>query len=117
MAIGSQFYKDVSKIERKVWGISVRQFKAFVMLGGIGVLSVVEIFFLPEWAFYIISIPSALLLGCYPIFLLLDTWKQKKRKLELHFYYEERAFKTGQIRSYAKHEFTQKETVKETDTI
>lgn len=117
MAIGSQFYKDVSKIERKVWGISLRQLKAYLMLVGIAILLLIEIFFLPDWAFMLISIPTSFVLALYPVFLLLDTWKQKKRKLELHFYYEERAFKTGQIRSYAKHEFTQKENIKETDAI
>ncbi|MEI5992464.1 hypothetical protein A5881_004020 [Enterococcus termitis] len=117
MAIGSQFYRDVSKVERKVWGISLRQLKAYFLLLGIALILGVEIFFLPDWAFLLFSLPTAFVLGCYPVFLLLDTWKEKKRKLELHFYYEERTYRTGQIRRYDKHEFTQKETVKETDEI
>ncbi|MGX7203082.1 type III secretion system protein PrgI [Enterococcus plantarum] len=117
MAIGSQFYKDVSKIERKVWGISIRQLKAYVLLAGTALILGVEIFFLPDWAFLIFSLPTAIVLGYYPVFLLLDTWKEKKRKFELYFYYEDRPYRSGQIRRYGKHEFTSKETVKETDEI
>ena len=29
MAISSEFYKDLSKVE-KIWGITVREFKAYV---------------------------------------------------------------------------------------
>ncbi|WP_429951631.1 PrgI family mobile element protein [Enterococcus sp. AZ101] len=117
MAIGSQFYKDVSKIERKVWGISIRQFKAYVIFIGIAIVLGIEIFFLPDWAFLIFCVPTALILGAYPVLLLLDAWREKKRKIELYFYYEDRPYRSGQIRRYEKHEFTQKETVKETDSI
>ncbi|EMW5628451.1 PrgI family protein, partial [Enterococcus faecalis] len=30
MAISSEFYKDLSKVEKKIWGITVREFKAYV---------------------------------------------------------------------------------------
>lgn len=117
MAMSSKFYKDISKVERKVWGVSWRQLKAYLMFLGIAGLMIAEIFLLPDWAFILFSVPSAMILGSYPLFLLLDTWKQKKRKFELRFYYEERTFQTGQIRRYRAHEFTQKKNVNETDTI
>lgn len=117
MAISSEFYKDLSKVERKIWGISVRQLKAYVLLGLVGIVLTVEIFLLPDWAFMFFSIPTAVLLGAYPVLLLLNSWKAKRRKIELYFYYQERTYTTGQIRRYEAHEFTQKETIKETDTI
>ena len=52
MAISSEFYKDLSKIETKIWGLSKREFKAYVSLAGITVLLVLEVVFLPDWLFF-----------------------------------------------------------------
>lgn len=52
MAISSEFYKDLSKIETKIWGLSKREFKAYVSLAGITVLLVLEVIFLPDWLFF-----------------------------------------------------------------
>jgi len=117
MALGSQFYKDMSKVEKKIFGISIRQAKAYVLLLGVGIVLGVETFLLPDWAFLLGTLPTAFILGSYPVYLLLDKWNEKKRKIALRFYYQERTFTTGQIRRYDKHEFTQKEGIKETDTI
>jgi len=117
MAISSQYYKDISKVEKKIWGVSLRHMKAYLFLGFTGGILCLEVFFLPNWTFLLLSIPTAILLGFYPVLLLLDQWKAKKRDIELLFYYEERAYKTGQIRSYEKNEFIQESTIHETDPI
>lgn len=45
MAISSEFYKDLSKVEKKIWGITVREFKAYVCFVFIGILLLLEVFF------------------------------------------------------------------------
>lgn len=117
MAISSEFHKDVSKVERRMWGITKRQLKAYFYLALVMVVMVAEIFLLPEWAFWIISIPTSLVLSIYPLMLLLNKWKEVRRKIELEFYYEDRVYQSGQIRRYDKSEFIQREGVKETDDI
>ena len=117
MAISSEFYKDLSKIETKIWGLSKREFKAYVSLAGITVLLVLEVVFLPDWLFFLSAIGPSFLFGWYPVFLLMNKMKEKKRQFLLHFYYEERVYQAGKIRRYEKSEFIQKEDINETDTI
>ena len=117
MAISSQYYRDMSKVEKKIWGVSLRQVKAYALLVGISILLVIEVFFVPDWAFFPVAILTAFLLCPYPILLLLNLWKEKRRKIELYFLYKERVYMTGQIRRYEKHEFTQKQEIKETDRL
>lgn len=117
MAISSEYYKDLTKVEKKVWGITLREVKAYLCLVGIILLLLLEVFFLPTWAFLICSLATSFLLGWYPVFLLMNKWEEKKRAFLLRFYYEDRSFRTGKIRRYEKSEFIQKETVKETDVI
>lgn len=117
MTISSQYYKDLSKVEKKIKGISFRQFKAYSLLVCTGVVLGVEVFFLPDWAFFLVSIPTAFILATYPVLLLLNRWKERRRKIELYFIYQERIYMTGQIRRYEKHEFTQKQEIKETDQL
>lgn len=113
----SQFYRDVSKVEKKIWGISIRQLKAGFLLFLVAAVLMLEIFLLPTWIFNLVSIPTAFLLGIYPTYLLLNKWKDKKRDIELYFIYEDRFYTTGQIRRYEKNEFIQDKNVKETDPI
>lgn len=117
MAISSQYYRDMSKIEKKVWNISKRQLKAYTLLVGVSIILIIEVFLVPDWAFFLVSAPTVVLLAPYPVLLLLDQWKAKRRKMELYFLYQERTYMTGQIRRYGKHEFTQSKEVKETDRI
>lgn len=115
MAISSEYYRDLSKVEKKIWGISLRQLKAYTLLLGVAGILVVEVFFLPDWAFYLIGLATAFILGPYPVLLLINQWKEKRRKVELYFIYQERIYSTGQIRRYEKHEFTQSKEIKEND--
>lgn len=117
MAISSQYYRDLSKVEKKIKGISIRQLKAYSLLVCAGVVLGLEIFFLPDWAFLLVSLPTAFILAIYPVLLLLNRWKERRRKIELYFIYQDRIYMTGQIRRYEKHEFTQKQEIKETDKL
>ncbi|PTN92737.1 type III secretion system protein PrgI, partial [Enterococcus faecalis] len=49
MAISSEYYKDLTKVEKKVWGITLREVKAYLCLVGITLLLLLEVFFLPTW--------------------------------------------------------------------
>ncbi|WP_033599167.1 hypothetical protein [Enterococcus faecalis] len=117
MAISSQFYRDISKIEKKLWKVSFRQLKGYTLLIGVGAVLVGEVLVLPDWAFFLVTFPTALLLGTYPVLLITNRWKAAKRRISLNFIYEDRFFTVGQIRRYEKNEFTQRKTVKETDKI
>lgn len=117
MAISSEYYRDLSKVEKKIWGISLRQLKAYSLLVGVSIVLVIEVFLLPDWAFYIVALATAFILGIYPVLLLLNKWKERRRKIELYFLYQERIYTTGQIRRYEKHEFTQSKEIKETDRV
>lgn len=117
MAISSEFYKDLSKVEKKIWGITVREFKAYVCFVFIGILLLLEVFFLPDLLFMVCALVTSFALGWYPVLLMMNKWKEVKRAFYLRFYYEERTFQTGKIRRYQKDEFVQKETIKETDVI
>lgn len=117
MAVSSEFYKDLSKVEKKVWSISRRQLKGYLLLVGVFVVLTLEVFFFPDWAFLLFSIPTAVIFGYYPVLLLLNKWKEKRRQIELNFLILEKTYTTGQIRRYEKHEFTQAKEVKETDKI
>lgn len=68
-------------------------------------------------ALFFSAIGTSFLFGWYPVFLLMNKMKEKKRQFLLHFYYEERVYMAGKIRRYEKSEFIQKEDIKETDTI
>lgn len=117
MAISSQFYEDLSKVEKKIFGVTYRQAKASVLLAGVTAVSIVEVFLLPDWAFYFVAIPTVGLMGFYPTLLLINKWRVFKRWLELKFLYENSFYYTGQIRRYEKHEFIPKKGVSETDKI
>ncbi|MCW2281204.1 PrgI family protein [Lactococcus lactis] len=117
MAVSSEFYRDLSKIEKKIFKLSLRKAKAFALLALAILPLAVEYLFLPDWIFYLVFFPTGLLLGTYPTLLLLDQWREKKRKVELYFSYEERIYQSGQIRRYEAHEFNPKPSVKETDDI
>lgn len=114
MAIQSQFYRDLSKIEKKVWGISFRQFKAFSILFGVALIVIGETLLLPDWALYFVALPTAFVLGYYPVYLLLGKWKKKKRDFELRFKIENVYYHTGKIRRYEKDEFIPDKHSKET---
>lgn len=113
----SEFQRDISNIEKKMFGVSRRQLKAFVILGLVSAIVVVEALFLPTWAFYVMAFITGLVLGIYPVLLLTDQWKKRKRQITLYFTYEERIYTSGQIRRYEANEFIQTNTVKETDSI
>lgn len=115
--MSSQFYRDMSKVEMKIWGISIRQLKAYGLLAGVAVVITAEAFLLPDWAFLLVTLPTAFLLGTYPVYLLLDRWTVKRRKIKLSFLIEKRTYTTGQIRRYEKHEFIPDKKIKETDPI
>ncbi|MFP7307221.1 PrgI family protein [Enterococcus faecalis] len=113
----SQFYRDISKVEKKIRRVSIRQLKAYFYLFIISVVLVGEVFLLPTWAFYLAAIVTALLLVPYPVLLLLNRWREVRRRIELYFLYEERIYTTNQIRRVAANEFTQDKSVHETDSI
>lgn len=117
MAISSEFYRDLSKIEKKIFKVSKRQLRGYTFLALAGVVLMVEALVFPDWAFFVFSFPTALILGTYPILVLLNRWKEKKRRILLYFYYEERSYLTGQIRRYTADEFRTDEHVQETDTF
>lgn len=117
MAISSEFYRDLSKIEKKIFRVSKRQLRGYAFLALAGAVLIVEALVFPDWAFLVFSFPSAVVLGTYPVLLLLNRWEEKKRRLLLTFYYEERSYLTGQIRRYTADEFTPDDAVQETDTF
>jgi hypothetical protein len=117
MAISSQFYKDLSKVEEKLMGVNPRQLKAYGLFFVEVVVLVAEVFLLPDWAYLWVTLPTAVILSIYPLGLLMNQWKQWRRNVELNFIYEDRFYRVGQIRRYAKNEFTQAKTVRETDTL
>ena len=117
MAISSQFYKDLSKVEKKIMGVTPRQLKAYGLFVVDAVVLVAEVILLPDWAYLWVTLPTAFIFSIYPVGLLMNRWKQWKRNVELNFIYENRFYCVGQIRRYAKNEFTQAKTVRETDTL
>lgn len=117
MEVGSNFYRDISKIEKKVWGISFRLLKAILFFILIFIILLIEVFFFPDWAFMLFALPTALGLGYYPMLLILNRWPEKRRKIELNFIYEDRFYQSGQIRRYDSSEFIQAKNIKETDII
>ena len=117
MSVSSEFYRDLSKVEKKAWGMSYRQLRAYLLLAVVSLILILEALFLPDWAFFIVTFPTALVLGIYPVLLLINQWREKRRKLELYFLFEERLYSSGKIRRYDKHEFIQSNKIKETDSI
>lgn len=117
MAVSSEFYRDLSKVEKKIFKISLRKAKAYAYLALALVPLTIEFIFLPDWIFYLVFFPTGALFATYPTLLLLDQWRERKRKIELYFSYEERIYQSGQIRRYEKNEFTQAKSVKEIDEI
>lgn len=113
----SQFYRDISKVEKRIRRVSVRQLKAYLYLFLISVALVCEVLLLPTWTFYFSAFLTALLLLPYPVLLLLNRWQEFRRRIELYFLYEERIYLTNQIRRYEPNEFIQKKFVHETDSI
>ena len=113
----SQFYRDISKVEKRIRRVSVRQLKAYLYLFLISVALVGEVFLLPTWAFYLVAIVTALILLPYPVLLLLNRWRKVRRYIELYFLYEERIYTTNQIRRYEVNEFIQDKSIHETDPI
>jgi len=67
MAMQSEFQRDISQMEKKLFGVSRRQFKAGVLLVIVSGIVVAEAFILPDWSFHIVAVLTALLLGAYPI--------------------------------------------------
>ncbi len=114
MAIQSQFYRDLSKIEKKIWNVTWRQFKAISMLVGVGAIVTAETLLLPDWALYFVALPTAIVLGVYPMYLYTGKWKEKKREIELYFIEEDSFYQSGKIRRYEKHEFIPDKNTKET---
>ncbi|MGL5895834.1 MAG: PrgI family protein [Lactococcus lactis] len=117
MAVSSEFYRDLSKVEKKIFKISLRKAKAYALLALAVVPLTIEFIFLPDLIFYLVFFPTGALFGTYPTLLLLDQWRERKRKVELYFSYEERIYQSGQIRRYEKNEFNPGKSVKETDKI
>lgn len=117
MSMQSEFQRDISHMEKKLFGVSRRQFKAGVLLVIVCGIVVAEAFILPDWSFHVAAVLTALLLGFYPVLLFLDRWKEIKRKIQLYFIYEDCHYLTGQIRRYEASEFIQDSTIKETDKI
>lgn len=113
----SQFYRDISKVEKRIRRVSIRELKAYFYLFLISVVLVCEVFLLPTWAFYLVALLTAFPLLPYPVLLLLNRWREFRRRIELYFLYEERIYTTNQIRRYETHEFTQDKSVNETDPI
>jgi hypothetical protein len=111
----SEFFKDLSKVEKKYHGYSLQQLKVIFQFAGIVGITVGEAFLVPDWAFLYVTLPTAFLLGTVPTLKYLDKWKKVQRKIELFFIYEDNFYTTGQIRKYESHEFTQKTSVCETD--
>jgi len=117
MAVSSEFYRDLSKVEKKIFRLSLRKAKAYALFALAILPLTVEFIFLPNWIFYLVFFPTGFLLAVYPTLLLLDQWRERRRKLELYFSYEEKVYRSGQIRRYEKHEFIQDKSVRETDEI
>lgn len=113
----SEFYRDTSQMEKKLFGISKRQFRALLLYLLMAVIVILEALLLPEWSLFPAAFVTGVLLGVYPTLLLMDKWKLFKRKISLYFLYEERLYVTGQIRRYEKDEFIQEKGIKETDDI
>lgn len=117
MAVSSEFYRDLSKVEKKIFRVSLRKAKAYALLALAIIPLTIEFLFLPDWIFYFVFFPTGALFGTYPTLLLLDQWRERKRKLELYFSFEERIYQSGQIRRYDSNEFNQDKSVNETDEI
>lgn len=110
----SEFYKDLSKIEKKYHGISLKKIKIGFQFFEITLIALVESFLVPDWAFYLVTLPTALFLGTIPALDYMDKWKRVRRKLELFFVYEDNFYTTGQIRRYEANEFIEKDNICET---
>lgn len=117
MGLQSEFYKDLSTVEKTVFRVTKKKFKAGVLLGLTCVIIVVMAFIVPEWAIYPTTIGIGALLAPYPVLLLLGKWPEYRRKLLLHVIQEERVYQTNQIRRYDSHEFIQEKTISERDSI
>lgn len=113
----SEFHRDISNIEKKLFGVTARQFKAVFILVIVSIIVVVEAFFLPDKLVYLMAFLTGVLLAPYPVLLLTNQWKKVKRKMFLYFSYEQSIYLTGQIRRYEADEFTQAKGIKETDNI
>lgn len=117
MSMQSVFQRDISQMEKKLFGVSRRQFKAGALLIIVIGIVVAEAFIFPDWAFNIIAVLTAFILGFYPVLLLVDQWRRVKRKIQLYFIHEDSHYLTGQIRRYEASEFIQDAKIKETDRI
>ena len=114
----SEFYKDLSKVEKTTFRVTKSQFKAIIYLLITSVVIVVEAFFIPQGVlFYLTGGLTGVIFGVYPVLLLLGKWKEYRRRVELYFLHEERYLQSHQIRRYSKDEFIQEKTVSETDII
>ncbi|SJZ45441.1 hypothetical protein SAMN02745116_00366 [Pilibacter termitis] len=113
MAISSEYYRDLSKVEKRIFKVTKRQFKGFLLLGVALIVGVAEVFLLPDWVYLLVSAPTVILLGTYPFLLILNKWKEFRRTIALYFIHEESFYQTYQIRRYEKHEFIAQKEVKE----
>lgn len=116
MAVNSEFYKDMSKVEKKVWGITYRQLKAGLSLILSVVLISLSVFFIQDLALLIILVLICwLIFGLYPVLVMIGKADEIKRKLRTLFLYQNAYYYSGQIRRYAKNEFVQQKNISETD--
>lgn len=90
--ISLEFYKDLLKVEKKIWGIIVREFKVYVCFVFIGIFFLLEVFFLFDFLFMVCVLVILFVLGWYFVLLMMNKWKEVKRVFYLCFYYEEWIF-------------------------
>lgn len=62
MAVSSEFYRDLSKVEKKIFKISLRKAKAYALLSLAVVPLTIEFIFLPDFIFYLVFSLQALYL-------------------------------------------------------
>ena len=80
MAISSEFYKDLSKVEKKSGELQSENLKRMFALFYRDISSVRSIF-LPDLLFMVCALVTSFALGWYPVLLMMNKWKEVKELL------------------------------------
>lgn len=94
MAISSEFYKDLSKVEKKSGELQSENLKRMFALFYRDISSVRSIF-LPDLLFMVCALVTSFALGWYPVLLMMNKWKEVKRAFTYAFIMRNEPFRLG----------------------